>query len=194
MELDNRFEDDLQDALLDDVERQLVGQYDPIIFRFVEIVHKNLRAYADRHGYDVESTIASLGQPEVTRSGNRITVRIGWESEQMSRWEFGTSDHHIDGDPVLSFIWEENEKRAHDPPQWVRDEFEQEGDGWRVFLPEVDVRGIPEARVVRDGMHALRRVRLGARPRRDGGRLRLHTRERRSRHARASRSRRVDAP
>jgi len=165
MQLESGFEDKLREALLDDVESKLVGQQDSIIFRFVEVVHANLRAYADRHGYDVESTIDSLGQPEVQRSGNRVVVTVGWQSDQMARWEFGTSDHHIDGDPVLSFVWADNDKRGDDPPQWVREEFDRARDaqgrfqsGWRVFLPEVDVKGLPESRAIRDGMHALRRI------------------------------------
>lgn len=158
------FEDDLEAALLDEAETKLVGERANLIYQFVEIVHTNLRAYAARHGYDVEPTIESLGQPEVQRSGGRLVVRVGWASEQMARWEFGTSDHHVDGDPVLSFVWTAG-GRGEDPPQWVREEFEQartsDGrfqSGWRVFLPEVDVSGLPESRAIRDGLNALRQV------------------------------------
>lgn len=156
--LDSTFEADLREAMLDSAEHALVGQQASLVYQFVELVHTRLRAYGQRHGYDVESTIESLGQPEVTRSPDRLTIRIGWESEQMGRWEFGTSDHTVDGDPILSFVWE-------DPPQWVREEFDQARgsggefeSGWRVFLPETEPSGLPESRAIRDSLNALRRV------------------------------------
>ncbi|MDR9431730.1 MAG: hypothetical protein RI568_13665 [Natronomonas sp.] len=158
MELSNDFEDKLREAMLDEIEGQMIGQEANLAYQFVELVHTRLRAYGERHGYDVEETIDSLGTPEVTRSGDRITVRVGWDSEQMARWEFGVSEHTIDGDPLLSFVWE-------DPPRWVRQEFDQARggggqfeSGWRVFLPEVDHPGIPESRAIRDSLHAFRRV------------------------------------
>jgi hypothetical protein len=163
--LNSGFEGDLEEALLDDAETRLVGEFDNLVARLIEIIHTELRAYADRHGYDVESTIASLATPEVTRSGGRIEVLVGWESEQMARWEFGTSAHTIDGNPILSFVWTDDNKRGDDPPQWVREEFDQARDsegqfrsGWRVFLPEVTVDGLPESRAIRDGIRAFRQV------------------------------------
>ncbi|MFC7175262.1 hypothetical protein ACFQL0_21380 [Haloplanus litoreus] len=100
------------------------------------------------------------GEPQVERRRDRLVVAIGWESEQMARWEFGTSDHHVDGDPVLSFVWS-----GPDVPQWVRKEFDQARDpsgqfrsGWRVFLPDVDVSGLPESRAIRDAFNGLRRL------------------------------------
>jgi len=159
--LDGGFEDQLQETLLDDLEKQMIGQEANLAYQFVELVHTRLRAYGERHGYDVEGTIDSLGTPEVTRSGDRVTVRVGWTSEQMARWEFGVSEHTIEGNPVLSFVWE-------DPPQWVRQEFDQArggggqfASGWRVFLPEVEHPGIPESRAIRDSLQALRRVMQG---------------------------------
>lgn len=152
-----------EDAVLDEVERDLTGRQANLVYQFVEIVHTNLRAYAQRQGYDVESTIDSLQQPEVERSGNTIIVRVGWASEQMARWEFGTSDHSVQpvNADVLSFVWE-------DPPGWVREEFDQARSsggqfrsGYRVFLPEVEVSGLPESRAIRDGINALRRVLQG---------------------------------
>jgi hypothetical protein len=165
MRLDSDFEQELEAALLDDVEQQLIGEFDNLVAGFVEAVHRNLRSYAAKHGYDVEETIESVQVPEVTRTNGKLTVRVGWESEQMSRWEFGTPPHTIEGDPLLSFVWEDNPKRGDDPPEWVREEFDQARDtsgqfqsGWRVFLPEVEVRGIPESRAIRDALNDLRRV------------------------------------
>jgi hypothetical protein len=156
--LDSDFEDALREAVLDDAQATLVGEQANLIFEFVELVHTRLRAYGERHGYDVESTIDSLGQPQVDRGRETLTVTVGWQSPQMARWEFGTSDHTVDGNPVLSFVWE-------DPPQWVREEFNQARDesgqfrsGWRVFFPEVEVSGLPESRAIRDAINALRRV------------------------------------
>lgn len=156
--LADSFEADLREALLDEAEHDLVGGQANLVFQFVELVHSNLRSYGNRHGYDVESTIESLGTPEVDRSSDTISVTVGWESEQMSRWEFGVSPHTIDGNPVLSFVWE-------NPPEWVREEFDQargEGgqfeSGWRVYFPSVDHPGIPESRAIRDALNGLRQV------------------------------------
>lgn len=156
--LDPGFEDALREAVLDDVEAKLIGEEANLVFEFVELVHANLRAYGRRHGYDVEGTIDSLGTPEVDRSTGTISVTVGWEDEQMGRWEWGVSPHTIDGNPILSFVWE-------DPPQWIREEFDQARgaggefrSGWRVFLPDVDHPGIPESRAIRDALHGLRRV------------------------------------
>lgn len=156
--LERGFERKLEDAILAEAEHELVGKRASLVYEFVELVHTLLRSYGQRHGYNVESTIDSLSQPEATRSGDRLIVRVGWESEQMDRWEFGTSDHTVDGDPILSFIWK-------DPPQWVREEFDQARggggrfeSGWRVFLPETEPSGIPESRAIRDALNALRRV------------------------------------
>lgn len=161
MQLDSSFEADLRESLLDSAEREMVGKQANLAFQFVELVHTNLRAYGQRHGYDVESTIESLGQPEVQRSGGTLTVRVGWTSDQMARWEFGTSDHTVRGnDGPLSFVW-----AGPDVPDWVRQEFDQArtsggqfARGWRVFLQEVDVEGIPESRAIRDSLNALRQV------------------------------------
>ena len=158
--LDSSFESDLKAAALDAVEHELTGRQANLVYQFVELVHTNLRSYGRTHGYDVESTIESLGQPEIDRSAGRLTITIGWESEQMARWEFGTSDHVIQpvNADVLSFVWE-------NPPQWVREEFDQARSsggqfrsGYRVFLPETEVSGLPESRAIRDALNGLRRV------------------------------------
>lgn len=158
MRLESGFERELQEAVLDDVEVKLVGEQAGLVYQFVELVHTRLRAYAQRNGYDVEGTIDSLGLPEVDRGDDTVAVTVGWESDQMARWEFGVSPHTIDGNPILSFVWS-------DPPQWVREEFDQARgsggeyqSGWRVFLPEVDHPGIPESRAIRDSLIALRQV------------------------------------
>ena len=158
MSLASDFEADLQEALVDEAEHRIVGEQANLIFEFVELAHTLLRAYGERHGYNVEPAIDSVQTPVVDRSRGRLTVRVGWDDEQMARWEFGVTPHTIDGNPILSFIWE-------DPPQWVRQEFDQGRDtrgrfvsGWRVFFDSVDHPGIPESRAIRDAFNALRRV------------------------------------
>jgi hypothetical protein len=156
--LGNDFEADLEAAVLDDAERTLVGEQTNLIFEFVELVKANLRTYGRRNGYDVEPALDSVGLPEVDRSDGTLEITVGWEDEQMARWEFGVSPHTIDGEPILSFVWE-------DPPGWVREEFDQargEGgqfvSGYRVFFQSVDHPGIPESRAIRDSLNGLRRV------------------------------------
>jgi hypothetical protein len=155
--VESGFVEKAREDALDTIEREFVGKQANLIYEFVELVHTRLEAYAQRHGYDVASTIDSVQQPEVSRSGDQITVTVGWASEQMQRWEFGTSDHTVKGDPLV-FVW-------HDPPQWVREEFDQArgvggqfATGYQVFLPETNVAGLPESRAIRDSMHAIRRV------------------------------------
>lgn len=157
-QLEQQFERKARAALLDDVEHKLIGEEANLAFQFVELVHTLLDAYAQRHGYDVESTKQSVRIGEVDRSDAGIAVTVGWDSDQMARWEFGVSEHEIGGDPILSFIWA-------DPPQWVRQEFDQGRDaegrfvsGWRVFLSSVDHPGIPESRAIRDAINAYRRL------------------------------------
>lgn len=156
--LEASFEADLREAVLEEAEATLIGEEANLVFEFVELVHTALRAYGERHGYDVEGTIDSLGTPVVDRSAGRITVTVGWESEQMDRWEFGVSPHTIDGNPILSFIWAE-------PPEWVKDEFKQgrsaSGEfvsGWRVYFESVEHPGMPASRAIRDSLEALRQV------------------------------------
>jgi len=152
--LDSSFEADLREAIMNDVETRL----EDLVENFVEVVHANLRAYGQRHGYNVKPAIDSVSDVQVDRSDGEISVRVGWADEQMSRWEFGVSPHEIDGDPLLSFVWS-------DPPAWVKEEFDQARgsggqfeSGWRVFFESVDHPGLPEARAIRDAMNGLRRV------------------------------------
>lgn len=156
--LDSGFESDLEEAVLDEAEAKLIGEEANLVFQFVELVHSNLQSYANRHDYDVESTIESLGTPQVDRQNGQLAITIGWESKQMDRWEFGVSPHRIDGNPILSFIWKE-------PPEWVKEEFPQgrssSGEfvsGWRVFFGSVEHPGIPESRAIRDALNGLRQV------------------------------------
>ncbi len=143
--------------LLDEVEHALVGQQNNLVFQAVEHAHEQLEAYGGEHEYRVESVIESFAGVTVDRNASSIKVTWGWSHPAAEFFEFGTSDHTIEGDPVLSFVWSE-------PPAWVREEFDQArgsggqfASGWRVFLPEVEVSGLPEARFARSSQHWLRR-------------------------------------
>ena len=149
MELAASFEDDLRESLLDDVEQRARDVIAPEVQAYA---HDLLEAYGSRHDYDV-STIIEAAVTRVERREGRVVVRWGWP-EPAIYFERGTADHHVEASgTVLSFIWE----KRHDPPQWVREEYEREGDGWRVFLPEVNVSGLPEARYIRDALNYIRR-------------------------------------
>lgn len=150
------FEQSLRETMLDDVEHELVGRQDSLVHRFVQLVHTNLRAYGQRHDYDVEPSIESFEIEAVERTRHGIHVTVVWEDPQFGRWEFGVEPHPIEPRTadVLAFVWE-------DPPQWVREEFNQARDasgrfssGWMVFLPHVDHPGIPESRALRDTLNA----------------------------------------
>jgi hypothetical protein len=151
--LDSNFEADLREAVLDEAEHQLVGRSDNLVFEATQFVRGRLERYGREFDYNVEPIIESFGGVEVDRSPRRLTVRWGWEHEALVYLEFGTSGATIGRDPVLSFIWETNDG----PPDWVAEEFEREGDGYRVFLPEVEAAGVRETRAVRDSLANLRR-------------------------------------
>lgn len=153
MQLDSSFEADLREAVLDDAERQLVGERDNLISQAVQRVQGRLERYAREEDYDVGPIIDSFTGVDVDRSDGRLTIRWGWAHPAVKYFEFGTSDHTIKGDPVLSFVWERSEA-----PDWVAEEFDREGDGYRVFLPEVEVSGVEETRAIRDSINWLRRA------------------------------------
>jgi hypothetical protein len=152
MNLTSSFEPDLQEAVLDQAEHELIGKQDNLVHQFVQRAHDRLREYGDRYDYNVEPIIESFEIDEIDRSDSRLTIRLGWTHEASVFMELGTSDHTVEGDPVLSFVWS-----REDAPAWVAQEFEPEGDGYRVFLPETEPSGLPESRFVRDALNWLRR-------------------------------------
>lgn len=149
MNLDSNFEDALQEAMLDDVESKLVGQEGNLVHKAVQQSREALEDFADQ--YDIDAIWQSLSGPEVDRGDSSLTVRWSFEHPAAGYFEFGTPDNYeIPGDPILSFVWT-------DPPQWVTEEFEREGDGYRVFFSEVDSGdGIEETRFTRWGLRWLR--------------------------------------
>jgi hypothetical protein len=149
-ELDSRFEDDLRGAVLDVVEQRMREEIAP---EFESRLRARIDNYARRHDYNLGALMDGL-EVEVERQSNTVQL-VARLPDPALLFERGTVDHEIEAKnaDVLSFIW----SRRHDPPQWVREEFEREGDGWRVFLPSVEVSGLPEGRFIRDTMHEIRR-------------------------------------
>lgn len=110
----------------------------------------------DESGYDLDFLKEARVGPVVEGSGEDAVVRFAFDDPRAGFFEFGTSPHTVEGDP-LSFVWE-------DPPQWVREEFDQARgaggrfqSGWRVFFQSVDVDGIDEVRYMREALRVLAR-------------------------------------
>lgn len=132
---------------------QLSGR-DGLAWGAIQRSHARLRDYADR--YDVEPIIDSL---EVPRDGaafrpdaGEIDLRWRWTHPAAEFFEYGTVGHEVNGDPILSFIWE-------DAPAEVRAMFphtERKGGDPRVFFRSVEVAGIEETRYAREGIGWLR--------------------------------------
>lgn len=156
MKLEAGFEDKIQAAAMDDVEQGLVGEQGNLVHEAIQQSREALMDFEDE--YNVGPIWDSLEGPEVSRTDESITVRWRFAHEASGFFEFGTPDHYrIEGDPILSFVWE-------DPPQWVKREFDQARStggqfksGWRVFFPSVDSgEGIKETRFTRWGLRWLR--------------------------------------
>jgi len=121
----------------------------------IEQSHERLRSFSDQ--YDVEPIIDSLVVPRaglaVDPEAGEIDMTWEWRHPAAEFFDTGTSNHTIDGDPVLSFIWE-------DAPEEVRAMFphtERDGGDPRVFFEEVTVKGINETAFARHGLRWLRR-------------------------------------
>ena len=150
MQLDNSFESDLGEAVLDKIEQQIREEIAP---DFESRVRARMQNYARRHSYNL-GVLQDALEVDVERQDNEVRLVARFPDPALL-FERGTADHEIEAKnaDVLSFIWE----RRHDPPDWVKEEFEKEGDGWRVFLPSVEVSGLPEGRFIRDTLHEFRR-------------------------------------
>jgi len=134
--------------------RVLVGQERNLIARTIIEANSNLEEAAAANEWDVENVTASWDF-EVDERGDSIAVRLENTHPASQFFEFGTSAHTINGNPVLSFVWEER----HDPPQWNFNEETSDGGrpGYRVFFAQTNVQGLPETRFMRDALRFLRR-------------------------------------
>jgi hypothetical protein len=144
--LDN-FASDAEDDILNEFESRAREDLAPAVREHANDI---LREYGRANDYNVDPIIEAA-ETEVDRRGDAVVVRWGWP-EPAIFFERGTVDHVVEARnaDVLSFVWT-------DPPDWVREEFSREGDGWRVFFRSVEVAGLPESRFIRDTLNWLRR-------------------------------------
>jgi len=147
-ELQN-FQANAHEALLDAAEQRAREDLAP---RLKTDANELLTRYGQRHDYEV-GTLVAAAQTAVERTNDRVTITLQYP-EPALLFERGTVAHTVEARnaEVLSFIWE----RGHNPPQWVREDYDREGGGWRVFLPSVEVSGLPEAAFIRDALNKLR--------------------------------------
>lgn len=145
--LEAEFQEKARQAMLRSVAEEVSGP-DGLLQAAIERSQATLRSSE----YDLESIADSLVVP---RSGsildaerNRVYVEWGWTHEAAQYFEFGTSEHTIQGQPVLAFVWE-------DAPQGVVDQFGGE-EPPQVFFSEVTVEGVDELRFTRRGIERLR--------------------------------------
>jgi hypothetical protein len=145
--LDRGFEDDLREAVLDDVIQKLRDDHSRA---FKEVAAANWRAYASRHDYDIDHVWEDAEGPFVERDGDSVTMRVKWP-ELTALFEFGVSPHTIEGDPLLSFVWEGPPEgtRPPDAPKHIS----AQSVNWGSVTG-----GIPESRAIRDALNGLRQV------------------------------------
>nr|WP_244995677.1 hypothetical protein [Halomicroarcula pellucida] len=134
-------------ALLDDIEHKLVGERNNLVFRSVRQAHEQLESYASTNDYHVDPLIESFAGVDVARDRTSIHAEWSWSHEAMPFWEFGTSDHTVDGDPLLVFEFDKSEYPG------LAEMFP----GGTAFLPQTEPTGLPESRAVRDSLNWLRR-------------------------------------
>lgn len=144
--------EDSRQALLDGMAEALVEARDNLVFQAVQNAHDNLDSYGATHDYATDSIVDSFDGVELDRSRTALDIQWAWAHEAALYFEYGTSDHTIEGTPLLSFIWE-------DIPQEAADQLGVDRDGGdaRVVLPEVEVSGLPEGRWLRDSLNEFRR-------------------------------------
>lgn len=155
--LEPGFETKARIAFKEEIEQTLYNEPGNLAHWFTQRVAERFRAYGSRFDIDVGPIIESMEVVEAERTLNGARIRVEWKHRASGIFEMGATPHRIRGNPVLSFVWT-------NPPQWVREEFDQARSGggqfqsgWRVFLPEVQHPGVPEARAIRDTLLELRR-------------------------------------
>lgn len=140
--LDSGFEADLREAVLDDVEEQFIKTG-----RAEQIVRQATRDALESADYDAEGILAALEGPEARREDDRITVSWTIDHPGALPLEVGTSDHTIEGDPVLAI-----------PVENLSDDHAADIEGDTAFYAEVTVSGVDETRHTRRALAALRRA------------------------------------
>jgi hypothetical protein len=113
----------------------------------IDASEERLLAWAsERDWANVQSILDSREGPWLQQEADTLRAKWRYTHPAATYFEFGTSDHTVEGDP-LSFVWD-----TDDAPRWVKKEFEREGEGYRVFLARVEVSGLPETRFTRRGV------------------------------------------
>jgi len=143
--VNDRVPDTLADGLLADVRGRLVDKRGNLLFQAVRVGHGVLRSYGSRNDYAVDPITESVEITDVSATARELSARVEWSHEAAGYFQWGVPAHTIDGDPILSFIWE-------DAPRGVREMFsgtERVGGDPRVFFRSVDHPGIPASGYVR---------------------------------------------
>ncbi|MEE6210852.1 hypothetical protein U3A55_11905 [Salarchaeum sp. III] len=135
MELDSDFEDDLREALLDDVEARFREEYGPQLKQYAQ---ERWEAYAAENDYDIDH-IWEDATLTVEREGDGVRVRIEWP-ELTALFEHGVEPHQIRGD--LHFYWDAKD-------QWIQTDEVNWGS---------ETGGIPESRAIRDALREFEAV------------------------------------
>lgn len=140
MRLDASFEAAAREATLDVYESHLEQ-------RAEQIVREATRDALVSAGYDADGILAALEGPDVRRDQDRIVVSWTIDHPGALPLEVGTSDHTIEGDPVLVI-----------PVENLSDEHAADIEGDTAFYAEVEVSGVAETRHTRQALAALRRA------------------------------------
>lgn len=116
--------------------------------RAEQLIREAARDALVQSGYDADSVLESLVGPVIDANPPGMAVRVSWafDHEAAQHLEFGTSEHTIEGDPVLAFEWP-------DAPAEVRNMFDATFP--TVFFQEVTVDGVAETRFTRESLQAL---------------------------------------
>jgi hypothetical protein len=148
VELDRDFEDAVREAMAAEIATRL-RESD----RAAQIVREATRDALVEAGYEdaAESFLGALVGPVVDSNPPGSTlVRVAWaiDHEAAQYLEHGTSDHVIEGDPVLAFEWP-------DAPAEVQAMFEDTFP--LVFFQSVEVSGVQATHHTERAVRALRR-------------------------------------
>lgn len=134
-------------ALLDSAEETMVGAQDNLVFQSIQRAHRQLSRYGTQNDYDTDPIEESFSGVDYSRDRTTIHAEWSWSHEAAGYVEFGTSDHTIQGQPLLVFEFDSGEYPG------LAEMFPDE----TAFLPEVSVSGLPESRFVRNSLNTLRR-------------------------------------
>jgi len=145
MELDSSFEADLREAVFDDIESRLVETG-----RAERIVRRATRDALESADYDAEGILTALEGPAVRREDDRVTVTWTIDHPGALPLEVGSSDHVVEGDPVLAI-----------PVENLSEEHAADIEGDTAFYARVEVSGVDATRHTRRALAELRRALQG---------------------------------